>query len=160
MPPVPLSPNPLSPDQPSADHPSLDQMFVTPVRGPAYRPFFRYFTFCVLLQLFAYGLYALNKAGEVATPIVGLLAMAALVVMVSGWYILTGKTTIDQQGIRQDWFSPKVYRWPEIIRARVVKLPGSVRLVLHTGNGPFKAIHSGNAELDQAFRRIADYYRQ
>ncbi len=136
------------------------QMFSEPVCGPAYRPFFRYFTLCVLSQLAAYGVYALNKAGEVSTPILGLMALAALVVIVSGWYIFTGKTTINQQGIRQDWYSSKVYLWPEIMRARVVKLPGSVRLVLHTGNGPLKAIHSGNADLDQAFRRIADYYRQ
>lgn len=138
-----------------------EQMFSVAVTGPAYRPLFRYFTVSTLISLAAYGAYAFGRRStDVAQPIVLLLALAAAVVLVSGWYILTGKTTIDSKGLRQDWLFPKVYAWHEIGRARVVKMPGSVRLVLYTGNGPLKAIHSGNAELDRAFARIADYYRQ
>ncbi len=135
-------------------------MFNKPVAGPAYRPFFKFLTVKILIVVIAYGIYTLNRGFDVATPILVLLALTVVVLTVSGWYILTGKTTIDQQGIRQDWFSPKVYRWHEIVRARVVKLPGSVRLVLHTGNGPLKAIHGGNSELDQAFKQIADFYKR
>ena len=137
-----------------------EQIFDKPVAGPAYRPFFKFFTVNILTGVITYGIYTLNRGFAVSGPVLFLLALAAAVLAVSGWYILTGKTTIDQQGIRQDWYSPKFYRWSEIMRARVVRLPGSVRLVLHTATGPLKAIHSGNSELDLAFKRIAEFYKK
>ena len=136
-----------------------EQMFSTPVSGPAYRPFFRYFTFSTLSTLATYGVIVFIRRGDVATPIWLMMAAAAFIVLLSGWYILTGRTTVDSTGVRQDWMFEKSYRWHEIARARVVRMPGSVRLVFSTGAGPLKAIHSGSRELDQAFAKIADFYR-
>lgn len=135
-----------------------EHQFDQPVSGPAYRPFTKLVTINVVIGLFAYGTYVLSRRDDIAVALWWLVAMAALVVLVSGWYIVTGKTTIDAKGIRQDWMFTKSYRWHEISRARFIRLPFSGRLMLVTGQGPIKAVHSGNATLDRAFRDIAAFY--
>lgn len=136
-----------------------EQLFPEPVSGRAYRPMFRYFTLSTLTSLAAYGVWVLSRRSDVAPSILWLLAAAGVVVLAHGWFILTGRTTVDAKGVRQDWLFRKSYGWAEIARARVVRMPGSVRLVFATGPGPLKAVHSGSRQLDEAFERIAQYYR-
>lgn len=136
-----------------------EHRFEQAVIGPAYRPGTRLVTIHLVIGLVAYGAWVLaRRDGAVATPILWLMGLALLVVLSSAWFILTGKTTVDRTGIRQDWIFPKAYRWHEISRARFIKLPFSARLMLVTGHGPIRAVHSGNAALDDAFREIARFY--
>ena len=73
---------------------------------------------------------------------------------------MTGKTTIDGRGIRQDWLTPKEFSWHEISQVRLVRMPLVPRLVVMTGRGPFKAVHGGNKTLVDAFREVESFYRR
>ena len=137
---------------------TLEERFKQPVTGPAYRTSARLFAIGTVIGLVAAGVKVLGHGGQVPWPILMLLALANGVVLVSAWYIVTGKTTIDEKGIRQDWMGVKDYRWHDIARASFVRMPFTARLVLTTGYGPFKAIHSGSPALDAAFRQIAGFY--
>ena len=139
---------------------TLIQRFESPVSGHAYRPLTRWMTFSFVTSLLAYGLHVLSRGPDVAGSVLGLMAAAAAVVLVGAWFIMTGRTTIDAQGIRQDGLFPRVFRWHEITRARFLKMPLSGRLLLSVGAGPIRAIHGGDDQLDAAFREIADCYRQ
>ena len=139
---------------------SLVARFESPVSGRAYRPFTRYLTLCFVSSLLTYGAYVLGRSDGVAGTILLLMAMAAAVMLVGAWYIVMGRTTIDGSGIRQDGLFPKAYRWHEINRARFLKMPLSARLLLTVGSGPIRAIHSGDGQLDAAFRDIAEFYRR
>lgn len=75
------------------------------------------------------------------------------------YYILTGKTTIDSEGVRQDWFSGKTYKWDEIRKVSMLRLPMATRLVINTGKPPFKAVHSGSPVLTEAFEEIVRIYK-
>ncbi|MFT4103479.1 MAG: hypothetical protein QM674_21120 [Burkholderiaceae bacterium] len=134
-----------------------ERQFEQPVSGPAYRPFTRLLTAKLIVGLLLYGGWVLWRH-DVATPVLVLIGSAFVVVVASGWFIVTGKTTIDRQGIRQDGLFPRRYSWHEISRARFVRWPLSARLMLVTGQGPIKAVHSGNATLDRAFQDIARFY--
>lgn len=135
-----------------------EHRFEQPVSGPAYRPFTRLLTIKLIVGLLLYGAWVLWRHDDVALPVLTLMGLAFVIVVASGWFIITGKTTIDRQGIRQQALFPKDYRWHEISRARFVRLPLSARLVLVTGHGPMKAIYGGNAALDRAFEEIARFY--
>lgn len=133
--------------------------FATPVSGPAYRPLARLSTASMVAGLAAYGVRVMvARSDGIDSGFLMLMAGAAAIVLVSAWYILFGKTTIDGQGIRQDWMFPKVYAWHEIGRARVVRMPLTRRLAIATGRGPVRAIHGGDRALDEAFAEIARLY--
>lgn len=87
-----------------------------------------------------------------------LIGAVALGMCVSGWYIVMGKTTVNAEGVSQEWVMPKSYKWEEIFRARLVKLPMNTRLIINTGKPPFKTIHAGTPELREVFERIARMY--
>lgn len=89
-----------------------------------------------------------------------LIGAVAIGMMISGWYIVMGKTTVNAQGVSQEWVMPKSYKWEEIFRARLVKLPMNTRLIINTGRPPFKTIHAGTPELREAFERVARMYSE
>ena len=135
-----------------------EQRFVQPVSGPSYRRSAKWMVLSTVLGLAVYGAQVLGANRDVTAPVLLLMAAGAAVVLVSAWYMLTGRTTVDSRGIRQDWMFARQYRWHEIARARHVRMPFTSRLVISTGTGPFKAVHSGCRELDEAFRTIAAAY--
>jgi len=137
-----------------------EQRFAVPVIGPAYTPWARWTTAGTVVSLLAYGAQVMATRPDVAWPVLMLMAAAAVVLLASTWYILTGKTTIDSRGIRQDWIFPKDYAWHEITRARLVRMPLMPRLVLMTPRGPFKAVHGGNKALLTAFADIDASFRR
>ena len=89
-----------------------------------------------------------------------LIGAVALGMCISGWYIMMGKTTVNAQGVSQEWVMPKSYKWEEIFRARLIKLPMNTRLILNTGKPPFKTIHGGTPELREVFERVARMYSE
>ena len=137
-----------------------EQRFAVPVIGPAYTLWARWTTAGTVVSLLAYGGQVMATRPDVAWPVLMLMAAAAVVLLASTWYILTGKTTIDSRGIRQDWIFPKYYAWHEITRARLVRMPLMPRLVLMTPRGPFKAVHGGNKALLTAFADIDASFRR
>ena len=137
-----------------------EQRFATPVTGPAYTLWARWTTASTVLGLLVYGAQVMATRPDVAWPVLMLMAAAAVVLLASTWYILTGKTTIDSRGIRQDWIFPKDYAWHEITRARLVRMPLMPRLVLMTPRGPFKAVHGGSRALLAAFADIDASFRR
>jgi hypothetical protein len=136
-----------------------EQRFVEPVTGPAYRPVTRVLAVLIVASLMVYGAQVLTGREAVNSAVLMLMAAAAGVVLITAWYILTGKTTVDATGIRQDWFWERHFRWHEIMRARFVRVPLAPRLVLMTPRGPMKSVHSGNRALDAAFTEIDRFYR-
>ncbi|MCX7273071.1 MAG: hypothetical protein NTV19_07750 [Burkholderiales bacterium] len=100
-----------------------EHRFAEPVSGPAYTPWARMTTITSVAGLMLYGFNVLSRHADIAWPILMLMATGGAVLLTSTWYILTGKTTIDARGIRQDWFTPKDYSWHEISRVRFVRMP-------------------------------------
>ena len=135
-----------------------EQRFAQPVTGAAYRASARWAIIGVCAGLFSYGVRVLVAAPAVAPPVLALLAAGAVVVLAGAWSVLTGKTTIDARGIRQHGVFTRDLRWSEIAAARHVRMPMTSRLVISTGSGPFKAIHSGTPGLDTAFAAVAALY--
>lgn len=138
---------------------SLPERFATPVTGPAYRASAKIAAVTTVLSLFAYGARVIDRISELPWTMWMLLAVAMLGVVVTTWYILTGHTTVDARGVRQQWLAPKDYTWSQIIRARHIRLPFTSRLMIRIGAGPMKAIQSGTPELDAAFKAIAAHYK-
>ncbi|MBP8308308.1 MAG: hypothetical protein KAY46_13650 [Burkholderiaceae bacterium] len=137
-----------------------EHRFAQPVSGPAYTAWARFTTASTVASLLLYGGQVLLRRPDVAWPVLMLMAAGGGVLLLSTWYILTGKTTIDGRGIRQDWLTPKEFGWHEIARVRLVRMPLVPRLVVMTGRGPLKAVHGGSRALVEAFREIDTFYRQ
>lgn len=137
-----------------------EHRFAQAISGPAYTRAARISTVSTVLGLGVYGAQVLVRHPDVAWPVLLLMACAGAVLAMSTWYILTGKTTIDAKGIRQDWVFPKDYGWHEISRAKLVRMPLAPRLVVLTARGPFKAVHGGSPALLDAFREIDAFYRR
>ena len=137
-----------------------EHRFAQAVSGPSYTLWARATTASTVASLLLYGGQVLLKRPDVAWPVLMLMAAGGGVLLMSTWYILTGKTTIDGRGIRQDWLTPKEFAWHEISRVRLVRMPLVPRLVVMTGRGPFKAVHGGNKTLVDAFREVESFYRR
>jgi hypothetical protein len=118
----------------------------------------RLFTLGAVIFIVGYAARVFGTRPDVGTPILVLLAAAGAIVLVNAWYIVTGRTTVDHRGVRQQWMFPKDHPWTEIARARRVKLPFTVRLLVVTGRGPVRAIHAGDPALDRAFDDITRLY--
>ncbi|HPU54636.1 MAG TPA: hypothetical protein PK359_23975, partial [Burkholderiaceae bacterium] len=137
-----------------------EHRFAQAVSGPSYTAWAKATTVSTVATLLLYGGQVLLKRPDVAWPVLMLMAAGGGVLLMSTWYIVTGRTTIDNRGIRQDWLSPKVFGWHEISQARLVRMPFVPRLVVMTARGPFKAVHGGSRDLVDAFREIDRFYRR
>lgn len=138
---------------------SLEERFRTPVTGPAYRTPAKVFVVLALLFMVAFAAKNLDRMAGLPWGMWILLATAFGGVAITAWYVVTGHTTVDSDGVHQQWMVLKSYRWDQIRRVRHVRLPLASRLMISVGFGPAKTVHSGSAELDAAFKEIAAYYR-
>jgi uncharacterized membrane protein len=129
------------------------------VSGPSFRIAAKATVVATLVAIVVLAARTADQWSGIRWPMAVLLATVFLGMVVTSWYILTGKTTVDARGIHQDWMAPKRYAWDEIVRARRIRLVVTSRLMISTGHGPMKAIHGGSPELDAAFAEIAAYYR-
>lgn len=138
-----------------------EHMFVEPVSGPSYKKGTKLMVISTVSSVLTYGLKVALTAPDVAWPVAVLVLGAVVVMLSSAWFMLTGRTTIDRHGVRQDWLFEKRMAWHEIARAKHVNWPYlSSRLVVSRGLGPVKAFHSGSEAVDAAFARIDAYYRR
>lgn len=135
------------------------QRFATPVTGPSYRWSAKALAAVVLAWLAAYGARTVATGGfGLSGWLVVLAGMTAVVV--TGWSVFAGRTTIDAQGIHQSGLPRRALRWHEIARARRLRMPLTTRLVVSTGTGPLRAIHAGNRALEDAFGEIDTWYNR
>lgn len=138
---------------------SPEKRFATPVRGPSYRVSAKAGAVGAVIMLVAYALRASDQLMQLPSSMLLMMATAFLGVVVTTWFIITGTTTIDAQGVRQHWITEKKYNWTEIKWAKHMRLPFTSRLMISTGSRPLKVIQSGTPELDAAFKEIVAYYR-
>ncbi|MGB7181201.1 MAG: hypothetical protein WA888_05265 [Burkholderiaceae bacterium] len=136
-----------------------EQRFATPVTGPAYGWFTRTLACAITAMVVLFAVFLLLKTEDLGSPMVLLILGGAAAMSWTTYYILTGKTTIDSEGVRQDWFSGKTYKWDEIRKVSMLRLPMATRLVINTGKPPFKAVHSGSPVLTEAFEEIVRIYK-
>jgi|GEM_PF-3741287 len=129
-----------------------EERFVSPVTGPSYGAFTKLLAAFITAIVVLFVVAMIAMAEKMNTPM--LFAMSA-----TTYYIVTGQTTIDSKGVRQDWITGKTYTWEEIRKVRVLRLPMATRLVINTGKPPFKAVHAGSDELASAFEEIVRIYK-
>ncbi len=136
----------------------LAARFAQPVSGYAYGPALRVIALIVTLFSIAFAVFAWFSAAAQTMSGYWLPMAIAVGMIATCWYIVTGQTVLDRDGISQQWIMPKAYRWDGIYRARLLRLPMNTRLMLNVGKPPFKTIHAGTPELAAAFADIARLY--
>jgi len=135
-------------------------LFDAPVRGPAYGRAFRVFATVTMLALLAYGgrvVFVLlpEPPGRESWII---LAAAAFGLIGTWYFMVTARTTIDAQGIRQSGLVERKTDWSEVWQARVRGPAFSRRLAVRNVGGRFRYYYGGTPELLAAFEMIAAAY--
>lgn len=130
------------------------ERFAQPVVGDSYRLPVKIMalliTACVAVAIIG----AIGVGGATDSAALLLLLGGGIGMGLGCYHIVWGKTRIDAEGIRQDWIFARFYRWEDIFKAKVLRLPMGTRLVLTTARPPFKSVHAGTRELEEAFEDI------
>lgn len=129
-----------------------------PVTGLSYKRPAAAIAVVLTLAVFAYGSRLLAADVEMPAVIVLLLIAGAVAMAMTCWFIVFGTTTVDAEGIRQAGITPRSWRWADIERVELVRMPWSTRLMLAPAQGPVRVVHAGTPALDDAFRTIAEMY--
>ena len=135
------------------------------VDGPSYGAGFKVCATLVTLGLAGYGASVAMRfpLGRYGTGVQLLLAGAALMLGVSYYWFLRGRTTIDAQGIRQSAMIDKRVHWRDVRGAKMIGIPYlswlfPPRMVVRTGNA-FVTFNGGSAALLVEFARISLAFR-
>ncbi len=133
--------------------------FDAPVSGPAYGRGFRAFATAMLLALLAFGARVLWEQLPTLARGGGWFLGAVVFALLGTWYFMvTARTTIDAQGVRQSGLIERSTAWDEI-RSACVRGPAfSRRLVVHSSLGRLRYYYGGTPDLLAAFERIAAAY--
>src|SRR5690606_21438050 len=92
-------------------------------------------------------------------PVLVLLLVAGATAMaMTCWFLVFGTTTVDADRIRQAGITPRAWRWADVERARLVRMPGATRPKLAPPRRPGRVVHAGTPALEEAFRVIAEMY--
>ena len=129
-----------------------------PVTGLSYRRPAAAIAAALTLAVFAYGSRLMAAEVDLPAPVVLVLIIGAVAMAISCWFIVFGTTTVDAEGIRQAGITPRSWRWDDIERVKLVRMPWSTRLMLAPVNGPVRVVHAGTPALDDAFRAIDEMY--
>jgi hypothetical protein len=132
-------------------------LFADPVSGPAYGRTFRLFATLAVLALLAYGVRVVFVLLPEPPSREGWIVLgASTIALIGTWYFMvTARTTIDAQGIRQSGLVERRTDWSEIWHARVRGPAFSRRLVVRNVGGRFRYFYGGTPELLAAFDVIA-----
>ncbi|MCQ9617629.1 hypothetical protein L1889_13845 [Paenalcaligenes niemegkensis] len=103
---------------------------------------------------------ATSETGQLASPYV----IAAIVFSYAGlitisWFMLVGRTTVNDSGIQQQWVMRREITWEEIRFAKFVPLLFSKRLICFPTRGRPVVFQGGSKELQIAFARISLVYK-
>ncbi|MGE5338817.1 MAG: hypothetical protein ACM3PU_13390 [Gemmatimonadota bacterium] len=134
--------------------------FEPPVTGPAYGRGFRAAAAFAALGLLAWGARTVLALGIGRGDGDGwiVLGAAAFALLGTLYFMITSRTTIDAQGIRQSGLIERKTEWSDILYARVRGPAFSRRLVVRSVNGRFRYYFGGTRELLAAFDQIAAAY--
>lgn len=131
------------------------------VTGPAYGGGFKLFATGMTTVLLAYGA---SVAWRFPLPQFGwgvkaLLLGAVLMLLVSYYWFLRARVTIDASGIRQTWLYDKQVEWRDVRGAKMIGIPYlswlfPPRMVVRTGNA-FMTFNGGSREVLVEFAKIS-----
>ncbi len=131
------------------------------VSGPAYGAGFKLVVSNLTLLLLAYGA---SVAWRFPLPSfslgVKLLLVAAVAMLLVSWYwFLRSRTTIDTTGIRQTWLYDKHVAWSDVRGAKMIGIPYlswlfPPRMIVRTGSA-FTTFNGGSREVLIEFAKIS-----
>jgi hypothetical protein len=131
------------------------------VTGPAYGGGFKLVATLLTVVLLGYGVsialrYPLLSFGF---GVKALLLGAGAMLLVSYYWFLRSRTTIDATGIRQSWVIDKRVDWRDMRGAKMIGIPYAgwlfpPRMVVRTGNS-FTTFNGGSREVLVEFAKIS-----
>ncbi len=139
-------------------------MFYRPqqtVSGPSYSDGFKVFASFITLALAGYGTSVALRFPLLQYGLgVQLVLLGASVMLgVSYYWFLVGRTTVDADGIRQSWLYDKHVAWRDVRGAKMIGIPllgwlFPPRLVVRTGTA-FMTFNGGSRALLIEFARMS-----
>ena len=131
------------------------------VTGPAYGGGFKLVATLLTVILLGYGASVALRFPllSLGLGVKALLLGAAVVLLVSYYWFLRSRTTIDASGIRQSWVIDKQVDWGDVRGARMIGIPYCgwlfpPRMVVRTGNS-FTTFNGGSRALLVEFAHIS-----
>jgi len=112
----------------------------------------------ILLIIWWIALRAQHLQAQVQGPVALSVVISLLALCVIAYYMWFGRTTIDAEGIKQEWIFNRRIGWEEIRMAKFVPLLFSKRLVCFPHRGRPVIFHAGERPLEIAFAHIALAY--
>lgn len=104
---------------------------------------------------------ASTVASQSTTPLIAASLLALLLALVViAYYMWTGQTSIDDQGIRQSWVMRREITWNDIRFAKFIPLLGSKRLICFSHKGRPVVFQGATPELQIAFAKISLQYKR
>ncbi len=131
------------------------------VTGPAYGRGFKVAASLLTLVLLGYGASIALRFPLLSYGfgVKALLLGAAAMLLLSYYWFLRSRTTIDATGIRQSWVIDKRVDWRDMRGAKMIGIPYAgwlfpPRMVVRTGNS-FTTFNGGSRELLVEFAKIS-----
>ncbi|MBC7578360.1 MAG: hypothetical protein H7312_13525 [Tardiphaga sp.] len=131
------------------------------VIGPAYGGGFKLVATLLTVVLLGYGVSIALRFPLLSFGIgvKALLLGAAAMLLVSYYWFLRSRTTVDATGIRQSWVIDKRVDWREVRGAKMIGIPYlgwlfPPRMVVRTGNS-FTTFNGGSQDLLVEFAKIS-----
>lgn len=131
------------------------------VTGPAYGGGFKLVATLLTVVLLGYGVSIALRFPLLSFGIgvKALLLGAAVMLLVSYYWFLRSRTTVDATGIRQSWVIDKRVEWREVRGAKMIGIPYlgwlfPPRMVVRTGNS-FSTFNGGSQDLLVEFAKIS-----
>lgn len=112
----------------------------------------------IMLIIWWIALRAQHLQAQVQGPVALSVVISLLALCLIAYYMWFGRTTIDAQGIKQEWIFNRRIGWEEIRMAKFVPLLFSKRLVCFPHRGRPVIFHAGERPLEIAFAHIALAY--
>jgi hypothetical protein len=131
------------------------------ITGPAYGPGFKLVATFLTVALLGYGASIAMRFPllSLGFGVKALLLGAAALLVLSYYWFLRSRVTIDAAGIRQSWVIDKRVEWRDMRGAKMIGIPYAgwlfpPRMVVRTGNS-FTTFNGGSRELLIEFARIS-----
>jgi hypothetical protein len=103
-----------------------------------------------------FALVASSPQGATISPVLaGCLVLLFTGLILIAWHMWHGVTTIDQNGIRQNWIMKREVHWQDIHFAKFVPLFNSKRLICFTRRGRPVIFQGATQDLQVAFAKIS-----
>jgi hypothetical protein len=131
------------------------------VTGPAYGPGFKTVASFMTIGLLAYGVSIALRFPllSLGFGVKAMLLGAAVLLVLSYYWFLHSRTTVDGDGIRQSWVIDKRVEWRDMRGAKMIGIPYAgwlfpPRMVVRTGTS-FTTFNGGSRELLIEFAKIS-----